>query len=443
MYDLIVIGAGSGGLAAAKRAAKAQKKVLLIENDTIGGTCVSYGCVPKKLWHQISHTHFDLEHAKSHGWSINTPTFNWGEVKSRLSDFIKSLNNRHKEKCLAAGIDIVNGTAQLTSPTQVTVNNKCYDGKHILIAVGSTAQKLPIPGTEYCDTSYEFFAWDNLPNQVVVWGGGYIAVELASILNALGSTVHLIIRQSSVLRGFDEDLREFLHSQYENRGITIHNETSIEKVVKHNDEFIVHCTNGVQLKANKVLQALGRVPNTTPLNCSKVGIDCDNNGAIIVDDNYQTSVKTISALGDCIDRVQLTPVAIAQAREWVDNVLLNKSFPVDYRLIPTAVFSHPEAATIGLTESDAKNSYDNIDVKKLVFNPLTMALNQHHKEPVFIKLVINADNNRILGIHLSTSAAAEIVQSLAIAMQKGITKDDLDLTMALHPSVMEELVTIY
>ena len=177
--------------------------------------------------------------------------------------------------------------------------------------------------------------------------------------------------------------------------------------------------------------------------CSNVGIDCDNNGAIIVDDKYQTSVKTISALGDCIDRVQLTPVAIAQAREWVDNVLLNKSFPVDYRLIPTAVFSHPEAATIGLTESDAKNSYDNIDVKKLVFNPLTMALNQHHKEPVFIKLVINADNNRILGIHLSTSAAAEIVQSLAIAMQKGITKDDLDLTMALHPSVMEELVTIY
>ena len=443
MFDLIVIGAGSGGLAAAKRAASAGKSVALIENDSIGGTCVTYGCVPKKLWHAISQFCHQATIATHHGWSFNAPNFNWAAVQSRLSDYVTSLNQRHEQKCLDLGIQITRGTARIASPTSIEVNGDIIQGQRILITVGGKAVRLPIPGGDLCDTSYEFFSWPHLPPSVVIWGGGYIAIELASILNALGATVDLVIRQDKILRGFDEDLRQFLQDRYADRGIRIHDKTTIASVKKAANQLTVTCENGTVITTEKVIQAVGRVPCTDSLNCDEVGIQTTQNGAIIINEQYQTSVPSIFALGDCIDQVQLTPVAIAQAREWVDLVLVNKKFPVDYTLIPTAVFSHPEAATIGKTEAEAKATLKNVSVKTLKFNPMTMALTEQHKEPIFMKLILEGDDEKVVGIHLSCDGAAEIIQSLAIAMQKGITKDDLDLTMALHPSIMEELVTIY
>ncbi len=443
MFDLIVIGAGSGGLAAAKRAAAAQKKVVLIENDSIGGTCVTYGCVPKKLWHAISQFRHQTTVAKHHGWIVDAPEFDWGHVAPRLTDYVRSLNQRHEQKCRDLGVQIIRGTARLASPTSIDVNGEIIEGKRILIAVGGKAVRLPIPGADLCDTSYEFFSWDHLPKSVVIWGGGYIAVELASILNALGANVDLVIRQTKVLRGFDEDLREFLQDRYTERGITIHRETTINAIEKTPIGLDVSCANGKTIRCEKVIQAVGRTPLTEPLNLTAMGVETTPNGAVVVNDMYQTSVPTISALGDCIDQIQLTPVAIAQAREWVDKILLDKSFPVDYKLIPTAVFSHPEAATIGKTEYEARKVSDKIVIKNLKFNPLTMALTDTHKEPVLMKLILEGDDEKVIGIHLCCEGAAEIIQSLAIAMQKGMTKADLDLTMALHPSIMEELVTLY
>jgi glutathione reductase (NADPH) len=442
MIDLIVIGAGSGGLAAAKRAAGAGKSVVLIENDSIGGTCVTYGCVPKKLWHAISQFRHQANVASHHGWSCEPLAFDWGGVQKRLSDYVTSLNQRHEQTCLDLGIQIIRGTARIASPTSIEVNGAIIQGQRILITVGGKAVRLPIPGGDLCDTSYEFFSWPHLPKSVVIWGGGYIAVELASILNALGTAVDLVIRQDRVLRGFDDDLRQYLQDRYLDRGIRIHAKTAIASVKKADNQLLVTCENGMVFSTEKVIQAVGRVPFTDPLNCQNVGIKTTQNGAIIINDQYQTSVPSIFALGDCIDQVQLTPVAIAQAREWVDLALLNKKFPVDYTFIPTAVFSHPEAATIGKTEVEANATLKNVTVKTLKFNPLTMALTEQHKEPIFIKLILEGDDENIVGIHLSCDGAAEIIQSLAIAMQKGITRQDLDLTMALHPSIMEELVTM-
>ena len=443
MVDLIVIGAGSGGLAASKRAAAAGQTVALIENDSIGGTCVTYGCVPKKMWHAISIFAHQSTVANHHGWSFGSPSFDWAHVQPRLADYVSSLNHRHEQKCIDLGIQIIRGTARMVSPTSIEVNGEIIEGKRLLIAVGSKAVRLPIPGAELCDTSYEFFSWDQLPSSVVIWGGGYIAVELASILNALGCKVDVIIRQPLVLRGFDSDLRQFLQDRYTHRGLTIHTNTTIESIQESSNGLHAICDNGNTLIADKVIQAVGRVPFTETLNCDAVGVKTTKNGAIIVNHDYQTSVPTISALGDCIDQVQLTPVAIAQAREWVDKVLLNKSFPVDYNMIPTAVFSHPEAGIVGLSEDDAREKFDDISVRKLQFNPLTMALTDADKEPVFLKLIMCGKEQHVIGLHVCCEGAAEIAQSLAVAMQKGITKADLDLTMALHPSVMEELVTIY
>ena len=443
MFDLIVIGAGSGGLAASKRAAAAGQTVALIENDSIGGTCVTYGCVPKKLWHAISQFKHQAMVANHHGWSFGSPSFDWVHVQPRLVDYVSSLNQRHEQKCIDLGIQIIRGTARMVSPTSIEVNGEIIEGKRILITVGSKAVRLPIPGAELCDTSYEFFSWDHLPSSVVIWGGGYIAVELASILNALGCKVDLIIRQPLVLRGFDSDLRQFLQGRYTQRGLTIHTDTTIESIQQSSNGLKVMCDNGNNLITDKIIQAVGRVPFTETLNCDAIGVKRTKTGAIIVNHDYQTSVRSISALGDCIDQVQLTPVAIAQAREWVDKVLLNKAFPVDYNMIPTAVFSHPEAGTVGFSEDEARERFDEISVRKLQFNPLTMALTDAHKEPVFMKLIMRGKQQHVIGLHVCCDGAAEIAQSLAVAMQKGITKADLDLTMALHPSVMEELVTLY
>ena len=443
MDDLIVIGAGSGGLAAAKRAAALGKTVSLIENDTVGGTCVSYGCVPKKLWHSISSTNHMLSLAKENGWDINQTNFNWNSIQPKLAEYIKKLNLRHEEKCKSLGINLIKGTAKLINKNQVIVNQKTYEGKHILIAVGAKADRINIEGGEFCETSYEFFSWKTQPKAVCIWGGGYIAVELASILNALGTKVHIIIRQPLVLRGFDNEMREFIQDKYIKRGIEIHTETTINRIEKSKNHLEISLKDGGKVTVDKVLQAVGRIPNTSHLGCSEIGIKMDEKMGIIVNEDYLTSQPTISAIGDCINKIQLTPVAIAQGRQWVDRHFSKTLFPVDFNNIPTAIFSHPESASIGYSEEAARKKYENVTVKKLTFNPLTTALAVKSKEPIFMKLIFEGEKLNIVGIHMVCEGAAEIIQALAAAFQKGITKKDLDLTMALHPTISEEFVTIY
>ncbi len=443
MYDLIVIGAGSGGLAAAKKAAKAGLSVCLIEEDRVGGTCVSYGCVPKKLWHAVSKTALTLATASDHGFETQSSPFDWPTVQQKISDVVVRLNNSHQSTCESLGITLIKGTASLASETSVLVNNQEHRGKRILLATGATAHTLPIPGAHFCDTSQSFFSWSTLPTNVVIWGGGYIAVELGGILNALGCKVHIIIRKEHVLTGFDSDFQTELHQRYLASGMVIHSETSISSIQSSGQQLQVECENGLVIDADRVIQALGRSPNTAELNCQAIGIECASNGRIVVNEDYQTSVPSIYAIGDCSNAVQLTPVAIAEGREWVSKVLLKQSFDVDYTVVPTAIFSHPEAATVGVTEADARHEYNNVSTKILRFNPLTSALNQAKKDAVWIKLIFQGEKERLIGVHMVCDNASEIIQCLAIAIQNGVCKQDLDTTMALHPSISEELVTIY
>ena len=443
MYDLIVIGGGSGGVAAAKKAASFGKHVLLCEADKMGGTCVSYGCVPKKLLHQIAHFDHSVKLAKDQGWIVDTIDFSWPDARKKFHDYVAYLNQRYLSTCVDLGIRVVNGVAKLVDATTIELNNTRYSAKKILIAVGSKAVKLDVLGSDLCDTSYEFFSWSSLPDSVVVVGGGYIAVEIASILNALGVQTEVVIRKDLILTGFDHELQTHLQSLLIKRGIHFHTGVTIKSFEKNSSLIKTTLSSGNVLESEKVLQAVGRRPNTANLGCVEVGVECTKNGAINVNSEYQTSVKSIYALGDCIDQIQLTPVAIAQARKWAHKHFSQTKFDAFFDYIPTAVFSLPEAAVIGLSQAEAEKKYDNVTTSLLKFNPLLSALSVDHKDQVFMKVVYQGLDKHVIGIHIVCEAASEIIQSLAVAVQKGITKTDLDNTMALHPSISEELVTIY
>jgi glutathione reductase (NADPH) len=442
MIDVMVIGAGSAGLVTAKQLAASGKSVALVENDTIGGTCVSYGCVPKKLWHRVSAFGGQMDAANDYGWSVSESSFDWEAMQQAIRGYVQKLNARHYQKCMDAGVTVIRGQASFVSPTTICINNTHYTAGHSVICVGSTAKKEPIPGADYCDTSYDFFSWPKQPQSVAIWGGGYIAVELASILQACGSRVHIICRQSQVLGGFDADLRAFIMDRYREKGIHIHTNSTIDRVDRIDEDTHRVVMGSQSIRVNRVIQAIGRRPNTDALLCESAGIMRDANGAIIVNDQYATSQPTVSALGDCIGGLQLTPVAIAQARDWFHRVWCKGNFPVDFSTVPTAVFSHPEIGTVGLTEDAAREQYADVSTKTLTFTPLTAVLSAQ-PEPVFIKLIMSGGDLQVRGLHIVADSASEIIQSLAVAIQKGITKADLDKTMALHPSIMEELVTIY
>ena len=298
------------GKAAAKKAAKSGLSVCLIEEDRVGGTCVSYGCVPKKLWHAVSKTALTLATASDHGFDTQSSPFDWSTVQQKISDVVVRLNTSHQSTCESLGITVIKGAASLASDTSVLVNNQEYRGKRILIATGAKAHTLPIPGAHFCDTSQSFFAWSTLPTNVVIWGGGYIAVELGGILNALGCKVHIVIRKEHVLTGFDSDFQTELHHRYLASGMVIHSETSISSIQSSGQQLHVECENGLVIDADRVIQALGRLPNTAELNCQAIGVECMRNGRIVV-------VKITRPLynichGDCRNALQLTPVAIAE-----------------------------------------------------------------------------------------------------------------------------------
>jgi len=439
-FDLFVIGGGSGGVRAARYASSRGLKVGLAEGWDLGGTCVNRGCVPKKLYSFSSHFSDEIELMQSFGWSVKKFNFSWNKLVENKKKELKRLNGIYRSLLSNSGVTVFKGFASFLNKQSLKVSGNIIFSKKIILSVGSKPRKLIFSDPDYTITSDEAFDIKKLPKSILILGGGYIAVEFASIFNGLGVDTTICIRGNKILRGFDEDVSIFLMNQMEIKGIKFIKENFPKKIIKNKDFFDVIFKNNKK-KYNLVMQAIGRDPNLELLKIDNVGINLNKNGSIAVDDYFETSIKNIYAIGDIIDRVQLTPVAIAEAMNLVENILEKRRKKFQYNNIPTAVFTNPNFACIGYTEKEAKKKFKKIDIFESKFKPLKFSLSQF-KEKVFIKLVVNSKDNKILGIHFVGENAAEIIQGFSVAVVNGLTKDQLDKTIGIHPTSAEELVTM-
>ncbi len=445
-YDLLVLGAGSGGLAAAKRAASYGAKVAIVENDLVGGTCVVRGCVPKKLLVYASGFSHLYRDAVGYGWDAATPNFNWPTLTEIVDNEVNRLSQLHVSFLDKSEVELIRGKAAFIDPHAIEVGDRKFTAERILIATGSEAILPDLPGIEYALTSREIFKLPTQPKRIAIIGGGYIGIEFAGIFNGLGTEVIQIVRGNNILRGFDEDIRSHVRDAAIERGITILTETEVERLEKTaagTTLFLKGENAPVSVTVDAaVLFAIGRAPNTADLQLEHAGVDT-NLGAVVVNEWSQTQQPHIYAVGDVTDRVNLTPVAIDEGRAFADTVFGNAPRQVNYANIPTAVFSQPEAATVGLSEAEAKAKVgeDNVKVYRSTFRPLFHSLTGSN-EKTLMKLVVDRASDRVLGAHMVGKDAAEIIQSVAIAINMGATKQDFDNTMALHPSTAEEFVTM-
>lgn len=442
-YDLFVIGAGSGGVRAARLAAGYGARVAIAEEFRYGGTCVIRGCVPKKLYVYASRFKGGFEDAAGFGWQLGDTRFNWPALVAAKEAEITRLSGIYASVLDNADVKRFDRRAEIVSPHEVRLHpsGEVISAARILVAVGGTPFTPDIPGADLGITSNEAFDLPELPGSLAVIGGGYIAVEFASIFNGLGVETQLIYRGPSVLRGFDEDIRAGLTEALSGRGIKVVLNASPAKIEKANNSLLLQLDDGQEIETGAVMFATGRVPATSGLGLENAGVNCRDNGAIVVDDYSQSSCPSIYAVGDVTDRVALTPVAIREGAAFAETVYNNHKLSVDHDLIPTAVFSEPEVGTIGLSEEEAINRYGAVDVFKSVFNPMKNTLGGR-VEKTIMKMIVKADDGRVLGVHILGPDAGEIVQGLGIAMKMGATKADFDATMALHPSAAEELVTM-
>lgn len=444
-YDLIAIGGGSGGLSAAERAAMYGKKAAVIEQGLLGGTCVNVGCVPKKvMWNAagIAHT---LRDASDYGFDVLVNDFDWSElVKSRQS-YIGNLNQWYQTSLSDSAIDILHGQARFVDAHTVEVNGQSYTADHIVIAPGGMPMLPNVPGAEHGITSDGFFALDEQPQRVAVVGGGYIAVELAGLLKALGSDVNLLLRREHFLGNFDAMLRETLMEEMLNDGVNIMPRFNIERVEKQaNGKLTVYCQSGLELHdMDALIWAIGRTPNVGGLNLEAAGVHSDERGFIISDEFQNTNVPGIYALGDVTGRAPLTPVAIAAARRLGDRLFNQQSERrLDYENIPTVMFSHPPIGTIGLSEEQARELHgDTVKVYQTRFTPMYYSMTRH-KSSTAMKLVCIGAQEKVVGCHIIGQGADEILQGFAVAIKMGATKADFDNTVAIHPTSSEELVTM-
>ncbi|MGD1936376.1 MAG: glutathione-disulfide reductase [Cyanophyceae cyanobacterium] len=453
-YDLFVIGAGSGGLAASKRAASYGAKVAIAEGDSVGGTCVIRGCVPKKLMvyaSQFSHWYSD---AVGYGWDAVDPQFHWDKLLTAVGNEVDRLNQVHIDSLDEAGVELIRGFARFVDSHKVKVGNRTVSAKTILIAAGGEAIKPDRPGMEHAITSRNMFLLTALPQQpqrFLVIGGGYIGVEFAGIMNGLGSEVTQMVRSDGILQGFDQDLRDSVTVGMRNRGVKLF--TKVDDKTFEIEKTDSGLKVSIALKKGEdpqtftfdaILAATGRNPKPVLdlLELDKAGVEIKDDGAIAVTEDSCTSQPHIYAVGDCTDRAALTPVAIAEGRAFADTVFGHKPSAVSHHKIPTAVFSQPEAATVGMTEAEAQEHYgDGVKVYRARFRPMFYSLPKVD-EKVMVKLIVEGADERILGMHMVGKDAAEIIQSFAPVLLMNGTKADLDRTMALHPSTAEEFVTL-
>jgi glutathione reductase (NADPH) len=440
-YDLLTIGGGSGGVRASRFAAQCGAKVALVEKSALGGTCVNRGCIPKKLMSYAAHFHGDFADAAGFGWQLGETKFDWATLIANKDREIERLNGVYCATLENAAVDVLDGHARIEDAHTVVVNGRRISARFILIATGGHPTRPAFHGSEHGITSDEFFHLHALPARAVVAGGGYIAVELASILNGLGSKVTLIHRGSQILRTMDHDLGPFLAAEMGKKGIDVLFDTLIESIRAKGDVKRLQLNRGRAIDAECVLFATGRHANTANLGLEKAGIALRENGSIIVDEQYKTSVNSIYAIGDVIDRVALTPVALAEGMVVAAHLFRQGEGRLSYENIPTAVFSHPNVATVGMTELDARKKYGTVKNFKSEFKALKHTLSGLN-ERTFMKLVVDADSDRVLGLHMVGADAGEVVQGFAVALQCNATKAQFDATIGIHPTLAEEFVTM-
>lgn len=444
-YDLIAIGAGSGGLSVAERAARYGAKCAVIERGPLGGTCVNVGCVPKKvMWFGAGLAHA-LDDAAGYGFSIPSHSFDWAALKQARDRYVHNINDWYHTYLADSNIDEIVGTARFVDARTLEVAGKTYTADHIVIAVGGFPTLPDIPGAELGITSDGFFQLENLPRRVAVVGSGYIAVELAGVLNALGADVTMLLRREHLLRGFDAMLRESLMEEMLNAGVSIQSGTQVQAITRHDDgSLCIECSNGQRLDGfEQLVWAIGRTPATASLNLAAAGVQTDAQGYIPSDKYEQTNIEHIYALGDVNGKVQLTPVAIAAARRLGDRLFGGMTERhLSYEQIPTVVFSHPPIGTVGLTEEQARAAHgEAVKVYSTRFTPMYHAISGR-SEKTAMKLVTVGAQEKLVGCHIIGLGADEMLQGFAVALRMGATKRDLDDTVALHPTSAEELVTM-
>jgi glutathione reductase (NADPH) len=442
-YDLFVIGGGSGGVRAARIAAGHGAKVAIAEEYRLGGTCVIRGCVPKKLLVYASRFRDDFEDAAGFGWSVSEPGFDWRRLIAGKDAEITRLEGLYRAGLERAGVTIMHARAELADAHTLTVQpgNRRITARTILVATGGRPVVLEVPGAGHAITSNEAFHLEALPKSILIVGGGYIAVEFACIFNGLGVDTTLLYRGPKILRGFDEELRDYLTEELFRSRIDVVCNAEIAAIDKSWTHLKVTLKDGSTVETGQVMMATGRAPNTHGIGLESAGVKLGDKGEIVVDEYSRSSVESIYAVGDVTNRINLTPVAIREGHAFADTVFGSKATAVNHELVPTAVFSTPEIGTIGLHEAAARERLPKLDVYKARFKPLKHTLSGRD-ERMFMKLLVDGDSGRVVGCHILGADAAEIVQMAAIAMRLGATKADFDATMALHPSASEELVTM-
>ena len=443
-YDLFVIGAGSGGVRAGRIAAKYGAKVAVAEEYRVGGTCVIRGCVPKKLLVYASKFAEEFEDAVGFGWTSEKVSFDWSTLIENKDKEIDRLNKAYIKNLDAAGAELIMERATVVGPheVQLATSGRKITAKYILIATGA-APFLPrhLPGHELAISSNEAFHLERLPRRIVIVGGGYIAVEFAGIFNGLGVETVMVVRGDQILRGFDEDLRTHLAAEMKKKGIEILTKSDVKQIDRSGDGVRVTLEDGRTIGAGQIMFATGRLPNTGGLGLEDIGVKLTPHYAVEVDEFSKSSVDSIYAVGDVTNRVNLTPVAIREGHAFADTVFGNMPRSVDHSLVPTAVFSQPELGTVGLTEAMAREKHAKVDIYKTSFRPMKHTLSGRD-ERMLMKLVVDAETDKVLGCHIAGPDAGEMAQLLGIAITCGATKAQFDATLAVHPTASEELVTL-
>lgn len=441
-YDLFVIGAGSGGVRAARMAASMGVRVAITEDKYLGGTCVNVGCVPKKLFVYASQFQEAFNDASGFGWSVGDTAFDWPTLRDRKNEEILRLNGIYRNLLVNSGCHLIEGRGSLVDDHTVEVDGQQYSAERILVATGGWPFIPDILGKEHIISSNEVFYLEDFPKRAVVVGGGYIAVEFAGIFAGLGVDTHLIYRGDLFLRGFDRDLREFVAQEVEKKGVNLHFNNNIEAIEKQADgSLLLTLSDGSQQVTDCVLYATGRVPNVAGLGLDKLGIAQKKNGAIIVNDTFQTNVPSIYAIGDVIDRVQLTPVALAEGMALVRHLYQQGNAQVDYDLIPTAVFCQPNIGTVGLSEEQAREQGIDIDIYRSEFRAMKHTMSGN-TERTLMKMIVDKATDKVLGVHMVGPDAGEIIQGMGVALKAGATKAVFDATIGIHPTAAEEFVTM-
>jgi len=440
-FDLFVIGAGSGGVRAARMAAQRGARVVVADPAPLGGTCVNLGCIPKKLYSFAAHYADAFEESHGYGWTMTQPSFDWATLKANRAREILRLNGIYAQLLEGSGVTLLPSRATLRGPNEVEVDGRIHRAKHVLVATGGRPVVPVLPGHELAVTSNEMFDLPEFPRRLVVIGGGYIASEFASIFAGLGSQVTQIYRGEQILRGFDDDVRHFVAAEMRKKGVVLHTQAQVAQIERAAGALQATLVNGAVLSADTILYATGRRPNTEGLGLAELDVKLTPNGAVVVDEHYRSSVPSIHALGDVIDRVQLTPVALAEAMALVDRLFGEGRRRVDYELIPTAVFTDPNIGTVGLTEAAARERFGDVRVFRSEFKALKHTLSGS-SERTLMKLVVDAASDRVVGLHMVGADAGEIVQGFGVALKAGATKAQFDATIGIHPTAAEEFVTM-